>query len=395
MDSFQKLIILGTAAKYDVCASTSTPNSKKFAPSGLGRTTVHGVCHSFTPDGRCISLLKVLLTNYCQKDCAYCPNRKDRDIQRTSFSPEELAKVFMEFYKRNYVEGLFLSSGIKKDTHTTMDELIKTIEILRYKYQYNGYIHLKILPGAKDEHIETACKLANRVSINCETPDETYLSKLSKLKSFEKDILSPMATIKKYLSKYNSSQSTQFIVGAAGERDFDILARVNNLYQNYGIKRAYFSAFTPIINTPLEKEKQTPLTRENRLYQSDFLLRLYGFKLEDLPFEKGFLPDNLDPKLAFALKNLHLFPIEINKAPLRDLLKVPGIGPISGKRIIALRREFTITNPQMLKNLGVVLKRALPFLTFQGKCYGDIDSLACNKTEPIQLSWDFGEGDSE
>ncbi|SHK00802.1 putative DNA modification/repair radical SAM protein [Anaerobranca californiensis DSM 14826] len=395
MDSYEKLIILGTAAKYDVCASTSTPNTKKFSPFGLGRTTVHGICHSFTPDGRCISLLKVLLTNYCQKDCLYCPNRKDRDIKRTSFYPEELAKVFIEFYQRNYVEGLFLSSGIKNDTDSTMDDLIKTVEILRYKYQYNGYIHLKILPGAKDEHIETACKLANRVSINCETPDEKFLNKLSLAKSYQKDILTPMATIKKYLHKYNITQTTQFIVGAAGEKDVDILNRVNNLYQNFKVKRAYFSAFSPIANTPLEKEKQTPLTRENRLYQSDFLLRLYGFKLEDLPFKNGYLPDDLDPKLAFALNNLHLFPIEINKAPIKELLKVPGIGPISAKRILTLRREFAITNPQMLKNLGVVLKRALPFLTFQGKCYGDIDSLVSKKTEPIQLSWDFLEGDKE
>lgn len=397
MDSYQKLMILGEAAKYDVCASTSTPTTKKFTSGsiGLGNTTPCGVCHSFTPDGRCISLLKVLLTNICQKDCGYCPNRSARDIERTSFSPEELAKVFMEFYVRNYVEGLFLSSGVKCNTSVTMDDLIKTIEILRYKHKFNGYIHLKILPGASEPQIEAACKLANRVSLNCETPDDKYMKSLSQTKDFNKDILMPISTIKKFIHRYNVSQSTQFIVGAAGETDFDIINRVSDLYGSYGVKRSYFSAFSPIKNTPLEAVAQTPLKRENRLYQSDFLLRLYGFKVEQLPFENGLLPKDIDPKLAFALKNLHLYPVEINKAPMRELLTVPGIGPVSAKRILKLRKEFNITSPDMLKNLGVVLKRSLTFLAFRGKVFGNLDSLAKPKPEVVQLSWDFVEGGND
>lgn len=394
MDSYEKLMILGEAAKYDVCASTSTPTTKKFTNSslGIGSTTPCGVCHSFTPDGRCISLLKVLLTNVCQKDCRYCPNRSARDIERTSFTPEELAKVFMEFYIRNYVEGLFLSSGVKCNTSTTMDDLIKTIELLRFKYKFNGYIHLKILPGSSEPQIEAACKLANRVSLNCETPNDKYMKNLSQTKDFNKDILAPISSIKKFTYKYNVSQSTQFIVGAAGETDYDIISRVTDLYRSYGVKRSYFSAFSPVKDTPLELVAQTPLKRENRLYQSDFLLRLYGFKIEQLPFENGLLPDSIDPKLAFALKNLHLYPVEINKASRSDLLKVPGIGPLSAKRIIKLRKEFTITSPDMLKNLGVVLKRSIPFLSFKGKVFGNIDSLAKPKPEIVQLSWDFVEG---
>lgn len=397
MNSYDKLMILGEAAKYDVCASTSTPVTKKFSSGsfGIGTTTPCGVCHSFTPDGRCISLLKVLLTNVCQKDCSYCPNRSARDIERTSFTPDELAKVFMDFYVRNYVEGLFLSSGVQCSSDSTMDDLIKTIEILRFKYKFNGYIHLKILPGVKEHLIEEACKLANRVSINCETPNDKYMKNISKTKDFERDILTPISTIKKYSHKYNVSQSTQFIVGAAGESDFDILNRVTGLYGNLGVKRAYFSAFSPVKDTPLEHIPQTPLRRENRLYQSDFLLRFYGFSIDSLPFENGLLPNHIDPKLAFALKNLQLFPMDINKAPMSELLKVPGIGPVSAKRIIKLRKEFWISSPDMLKNLGVVLKRSIPFLSFNGKVFGNIDSLAKPKPEIQQLSWDFMEGDRE
>ncbi|WP_350344488.1 putative DNA modification/repair radical SAM protein [Proteinivorax tanatarense] len=391
LSSFEKLVILGEGAKYDVCASTSVNHKKVFSGSklGLGTTSSCGVCHSFTPDGRCISLLKVLMTNVCQKDCCYCPNRRQRDVKRTSFTANELASLFIEFYRRNYVEGLFLSSGVKNTTFQTMDEMLQCIEIIRYKHNFNGYIHLKILPGAKEEQIEAACTLANRVSINCEAPQQKHLNKLSKTKNFNKDILNTFKTIDKYQGTNKCNQSTQFIVGASGETDKDILSRVDSLYNNFGVKRAYFSAFTPVMGTPLESLSSTPLLRENRLYQSDFLIRLYNFKVHDLTFINGNLQDNMDPKLAFALNNLALYPIEVNTANFDKLLKVPGIGPVSAKRIIKLRRTTKILDPNQLKAIRVVVKRALPFISLNGKVFDSIEKFYKNQNKVKQLSFDF------
>lgn len=371
METLEKLKVLGEGAKYDVCASTAT-RTTKFKNAAMGDTRPAGVCHSFTPDGRCISLFKVLLSNYCEKDCAYCPNRAERDVPRTRFGADELANLFIDFYRRNYVEGLFLSSGVFHSTGHTMTEMIKVAEILRHRYRFGGYIHLKILPGSAEADIQAAAKLANRVSLNMEAPTQEHLAKLSKTKQFGSDIINGMSRINKILRQEDDvSHSTQYIVGAAGESDKDILGSVTDLYTNYSLRRAYFSAFQPVALTPLDIRTATPLLRENRLYQSDFLLRLYGFTFDDLVFNgTGNLYDDLDPKMAFALHRPELFPLEVNKASYQDLLKVPGIGPRSAARIVQVRKNYRLNDPAELRNAGVVIKRALSFLTISGRFYG-------------------------
>lgn len=367
MDILKKLSILGSAAKYDICsASACSPETASWAAA----SPRNAVCHSFTPDGRCISLFKVLQTNNCQKDCSYCPNRVQRDIPRASFTSDELARVFHEFYRRNYVEGIFLSSGIAKGPSYTMEELIKTAELLRFNYKYKGYIHLKIIPGAKYEYVERAVQLATRVSINIEAPTPGHLQKLSKLKNYDDEIINRMKWIKQFSTKGNlpAGQTTQFIVGAAGESDSDIIKTSSSLYSQTGLRRIYFSAFQPVSGTPLEGLKAAPVIREHRLYQCDFLMRQYGFNLNDIYFSKeGNLPLDLDPKMSFALNNLHLFPLEVNKASVRELLRVPGIGPASARRIIQARRNFLINSSDELKNMGVVVKKALPFVQINGR----------------------------
>lgn len=368
MDTLEKIKILGSAAKYDICSASSCGLGA--GPSRAITPPRNGICHSFTPDGRCISLFKVLQTNVCQKDCAYCPNRVQRDIPRTGFSPDELAKVFFEFYRRNYVEGIFLSSGIASSTSRTMENLIKTAEILRYKYKFTGYLHLKILPGAGYDYVEKATRLATRVSVNIEAPSPIYLSKLSKLKNFQEEIIDRMKWINDFSSKgyLPGGQTTQFIVGAAGESDSDILKTSVGLYSEAALRRVYFSAFQPIVQTPLEGLPASPVLREHRLYQCDFLIRQYGFSFNELYFNKdGRLPLNIDPKMAFALNNLQLYPIEVNEASLSELLRVPGIGPASARRILKARRTFKISSTDELKNIGVVLKKASPFLQINGR----------------------------
>jgi len=372
VDVLDKLQILGEGAKYDVCASTAAKSNKIINPA-IGSTSPSGICHSFTPDGRCVSLFKVLLTNYCEKDCAYCPNRTDRDVPRSRFTADELVKVFMEFYRRNYVEGLFLSSGIFHSTAATMDEIIKVAEILRYQHKFGGYIHLKVLPGAGAAEIQAAAAVADRISLNMEAPSALHLARLSRTKEFNSEILGTMAKIGAHVGQFNNvSHTTQYIVGAAEESDQDILTSANSLYNRYSLKRAYFSAFQPVDKTPLAQETATPLIRENRLYQSDFLLRLYGFHLGDFVFDsRGNLDSELDPKLAYALNHPDLFPLNVNTASYHQLLKVPGIGPRSASRIVAARRSHRFNDPRELKNTGAVLKRALSFLTINGQFFGD------------------------
>lgn len=365
MDTLEKLKILGEAAKYDICSASGCGQAGQ-----RGIKVPSGICHSFLPDGRCIALFKVLQTNACQKDCAYCANRVQRDIPRTEFSSDELAKLFMEFYRRNYVEGIFLSSGIFISSSRTMDQLIKTAEILRFKYKYKGYIHLKILPGAKFEFVERAVQLANRVSVNIEAPTPDDLKKLSSLKNFDSEIITRMKWIKKLGENGNlpSGQSTQFIVGAAGEKDASILRTSVKLYNEAGLKRIYFSAFQPVQGTPLEANSPTPIVREHRLYQSDFLLRKYGFGYDDLYFDKdGNLPLDMDPKMSYATRNLEKFPMEINTANYFELLRIPGIGPFSARRIVRTRKTFKLNSLEELKNMGVVVKRAAPFILLNGK----------------------------
>lgn len=371
----KKLEILGTAAKYDVCASSSS--TKKFQESNIGTNMPRGICHSFTPDGRCISLFKVLLTNECLKDCGYCQNRCQLDIPRTSFTPEELAKLFIEFYTRNYVEGLFLSSGVRFSANRTLEEMIKTVEILRYQYKFAGYIHLKILPGASENLIKRSIELSNRVSINIEVPDKRHMMLLSKRKNFQTEISSTIATIAANLRNNEQiTQTTQYIVGAAGEKDREILQSVNRLYTSFRLKRAYFSAFQPIPGTPLESLTPAPLLRETRLYQMDFLIRQYRFHPDEIVFdEEGNLPADTDPKLAFALKNIHLYPVEVNKATQAELLRVPGIGPVSARRIMKVRKIQKLSDLAQLKNLGVVVKRAAPFLLLAGRPAGKLEDV--------------------
>lgn len=367
VDTLEKLRILGGAAKYDVCAATGCNAGSSSGFLGAARDVV---CHSFLPDGRCVSLFRVLMTNNCQKDCFYCPNRVQRDVPRTSFQAEELARLFMEFYRRNYVEGLFLSSGVSHMPSTTMNEMINTVELLRYKYKYRGYIHLKVLPGAGYDYIERASSLVTRVSINMEAPNQERLSRLSRTKFLKDDVLRRMKWIKKLQrgKAFPAGQTTQFIVGAAGESDYELLHTVTNLYKEVGLRRAYFSAFQPVAKTPLEGLKGTPLLREHRLYQADILMRQYGFNFEELSFNKeNNLSMQVDPKMMIALKHIGKYPLEVNRASYKELLRVPGIGQTSASRIIKARRSFRISSVEELKKMGVVVKRALPFLTVAGR----------------------------
>ncbi|MFZ7104966.1 MAG: putative DNA modification/repair radical SAM protein [Peptococcaceae bacterium] len=379
MELTEKLRILGNAAKYDICASTAT-NKKHNIKGGFGDVFQHTVCHSFTPDGRCVNLLKVLMSNECQSDCFYCPSRKDTDIPRTSFAPEELSKLFVEFYKRNFVEGLFLSSGIKFNTSRTMEDMLKTCEMLRYKYRYNGYIHLKILPNASYDYVQRACQLANRVSINVEVPTQEHMSKLSNYKQLERDILHRMGWIKELSTlqkSKNITQSTQFIVGAAGEDDKTIINSMAKLLQDFNLTRSYFSTFVPIENTPLENNAPAESYREGKLYQADFLLRIYKYRPADFVFEKnGNLPGDIDVKLAIALNNPAGFPREINSCNYSQLIKIPGIGPQTGQRIMALRKNgIKISSLGQLKKIGAAVNRTQFFITINGKTQGNINVL--------------------
>jgi len=379
METFEKLKVLGGAARYDVCASSF---SCRQAPSGsgrLGNPASSGICHSFLPDGRCVSLFRVLMTNACEQDCAYCVNRKSRNTPRTAFLPEELARLFIEFYVRNYVEGLFLSSGVCGSADATMQKMVKTVELLRLKYGYQGYVHLKILPGASHSLVERAGELADRMSVNLEAPNRKRLALLSPGKEMMTSILERMQWMHRLSQegKIPSGQTTQFVVGPAGETDFELLRSVTWLYKNVGLRRAYFSAFIPVPQTPLENSERTPLLREHRLYQAEFLLRTYGFSLEELAFQgTNFnLPLDYDPKMVFALARPGRYPLEVNKASREDLLRVPGVGRRSAARILALRRQGRITDIQELKNLGVVVKRARPFITIMGRAQGHLETL--------------------
>lgn len=379
MDTLDKLKILGAAAKYDVCAASGACGPGA-SVSGSFNPPRAGVCHSFTPDGRCISLFRVLMTNTCQKDCYYCPNRVQRDIPRTSFAPTELARLFLEFYRRNYVAGLFLSSGVAISSARTMEDMLKTVELLRIHYKYRGYIHLKILPGLGYDYIERAAQLASRVSVNIEAPNPVRMDKLSKLKNFQEDIIRRMQWINRLQGphKLPAGHTTQFIVGAAGESDAEIMQTVSGLYRRVGLRRAYFSAFQPVPDTPLEDVPAASLLREHRLYQTDFLLRQYKFSLDEMAFnQEGNLVMEMDPKMAAALKNIHRYPLEINRASYEELLRIPGIGPLSASRIIKVRRRFHLTGVDELKNIGVVTKRAAPFILLNGKTQSDFK--LCNQ----------------
>ena len=389
MELKEKLRILSGAAKYDVSCSSSgskRANKTKNNKQGLGNAARNGICHSWSADGRCISLLKVLFSNYCIYDCAYCVNRASNDIPRASFTPKEIIKLTINFYRRNYIEGLFLSSAIEKNPDHTMEQLLKVVQDLREKHNFNAYIHLKAIPGADFKLIKKAGEYVDRMSLNIELPSGDSLKRLAPGKRKE-DILNPMQGIgkeiksnksarKKYKTAPNfipGGQSTQLIVGASNEPDYQILRLSEGLYNKMNLKRVYYSAYIPVNDdSNLPALKQPPLLREHRLYQADWLLRFYNFSAQELlNQQKPSLDLKFDPKLDWALSNLDQFPIEINRANYQQLLRIPGLGPRSAKKIIAARQEHAL-NHNDLKDIGVVLKRASYFITCKGKYYGDI-----------------------
>lgn len=380
MDIYEKLAILSDAAKYDA-ACTSSGISRGRGGS-IGTTVNAGICHSWSSDGRCISLLKVLFTNFCEFDCAFCINRRSNDVKRAAFTPKELAELTIEFYKRNYIEGLFISSGVLKNPDYTMEQIIKCVRLLREGYGFNGYIHAKVIPGASQELVEILGLYADRVSVNIELPSENSLKILAPQKSRTK-ILSPMKQIarrgrqsKRDLRIYRhapkfapAGRSTQMIVGASPESDFQILRLTQGLYDKYNLKRVFFSAYIPLNEDSRLPSKDTrpPLLREHRLYQADWLLRFYGFRAEEILSEKNSMfNEKIDPKCNWALNNLHLFPVEINTCPYEMLLRVPGIGVKSALRIREARKLARL-DFDGLKRIGVVLKRAKYFITCKGR----------------------------
>ena len=378
MDVQEKLKILTEGAKYDV-ACTSSGVDRKGKRGRVGSAVACGICHSFTADGRCISLLKLLLSNACTYDCQYCVNRRSNDIQRTAFTPKEVAELTLQFYRRNYIEGLFLSSAIVKSPDYTMELLIETLRYVREEYRFGGYIHAKAIPGADQALIWRLGQLTDRMSINIELPSETSLIAHAPDKS-KPAILTPMRFVRNQMQQSKeeltlfrnatpfvpAGQSTQLIVGATPESDSQIVHLAQGLYKSYGMRRVFYSAYVPVGNARLPSS-DTPLLREHRLYQADWLLRFYGFSAQELFRDKDEnLSLHLDPKCHWALRNLDHFPVEVNRADYHTLLRVPGIGQISARKIIAARKVGTLDFSH-LKKMGIVLKRARLFITCSGK----------------------------
>ena len=382
-----KLRILADSAKYDV-SCVSSGSSRKNTAGGIGNGFSAGVCHTFTADGRCISLLKILLTNHCIYDCAYCVNRVSNDIPRAAFTPEEIAGLTINFYRRNYIEGLFLSSAVVGSPDNTMELIIRAVRLLREQYGFNGYIHLKAIPGADAALIEKAGRYADRMSVNIELPTSGGLKLLAPQKKKEA-ILGPMGYISGRIketaenNRYFKStpmfvpagQSTQLIIGATPDHDLGILKLSEGLYRRFGMRRVFYSAYVPVSNHPaLPQAVKPPLLREHRIYQADWLLRFYGFKADELLDEahKDFDME-LDPKCDWALRNMHFFPVEVNKAEYSALLRVPGVGVRSAQRIVKARRIQQLGFDD-IKKFGVVLKRARYFITCRGKYIDRLDA---------------------
>lgn len=378
MIDVKKLAILADAAKYDVSCSSSG-SKREYKKGEIGNASFSGICHSFTPDGRCISLLKILLSNDCVFDCAYCQNRRSNDIPRATATPSEICELVMEFYKRNYIEGLFLSSAIIKTPDKTMELLYETVRKLRKEYRFNGYIHVKGIPSADKLLIEKTGFLADRISFNIELPTEKSLKLLAPQKN-KNAIITPMKMLAEdryYDSPFRrrkdflpAGQTTQMIIGASPETDSHILKLTEYLYKNYRLKRVYYSSYIPTnFNTSLLPALPVPKIREHRLYQADWLLRYYGFTADEITDEGGNLSSDYDPKCAWALKNPDIFPVEINKADMSMLLRVPGIGVRSALRICSARK-YTKLDFNDLIRMRVVMKRAVHFITCNGKFFG-------------------------
>ena len=382
-DLMDKLHILTDAAKYDV-ACTSSGVDRRGNGKDMGNTARAGICHSFAADGRCISLLKILLSNECVYDCKYCINRKSNDVRRATFTPEEVCELTMQFYRRNYIEGLFLSSGIIRNPSYTMELLYQTLFLLRNKYRFRGYIHVKGIPGADPLILEKTGYLADRMSVNLELPTKEGLEKLApnkprsnilkNMRQIQNGIVNNQNDIVLYRNApkfVSGGQSTQMIIGATPESDYQIMSVAESLYDKFALKRVFYSAFVHVNEDkalPIVKEGEgPPLLREHRLYQADWLLRFYGFKAQELLSEdRPNFNIAIDPKADWAVRHLEHFPVEINKADYHMLLRVPGLGVNSAKRIVAARRHGNLTFDD-LKKIGVVLKRAIYFITCNGK----------------------------
>ena len=378
METLAKLAILADAAKYDAsCASSGADSRNSLKSGGIGSTEGMGICHAYTPDGRCISLLKILLTNFCVYDCVYCVNRRSSNVQRARFTPDEVVGLTMNFYKRNYIEGLFLSSGIIRNSDYTMEQLVEVARKLRVEQKFGGYIHLKTIPDAAPELLAAAGRWADRLSINIELPTEEGLARLAPEKSL-RDIRGAMGNLRLNIENAKeerstakgaprcapAGQSTQMIVGADASSDRKILQTSTNLYGNYKMRRVYYSAFSPIPDAAKSLPLMAPpLVREHRLYQADWLLRFYGFTVEDIaPVEvQENLALDIDPKLAYALRNRALFPINVQLASRELLLKVPGLGVKTVDKIIALRRHKTLRYEDLVR-LKAPMKKAAPFV---------------------------------
>lgn len=370
-----KLNILADAAKYDVSCSSSG-SKRKNENKGLGNAS-NGICHSYTEDGRCVSLLKILLTNHCIFDCAYCVSRKSNDIERAAFTVQEVVDLTINFYRRNYIEGLFLSSGIFKDADFTMERLVRIAKKLRTEENFNGYIHLKSIPGASDELMNEAGLYADRLSVNLEMPTEAGLKLLAPDKN-QADMIKPMGYLKNAIIQRTeekklfkkapifapAGQSTQVIIGATPESDSEVLRSANYFYKNFNLRRVYYSGYVPVLADSRLPALNTsvPMVRENRLYQADWLMRFYGFKVNEIVNDsQPHLDLDIDPKLSWAIRNMQSFPVDINKADLQMVLRVPGIGMLSAQKIVSARK-FGKLNWEQLKKMGVALNRAKYFI---------------------------------
>ncbi len=433
----EKIRILGENSKYDICASTASSRTDKYpklfgdSEKLVGATARAGICHSYTTDGRCMSLFKTLYTNKCIYSCKYCFTRSCK--QRVSFTPEEYARTFMKLYSMNVVEGIFISSAVCRSADDTTEEMLEAVRLLRFKYHFQGYVHFKCLPGVSQHLLKEAISLSDRISVNTEASTKEYLAEIAEQKDFKNDILTRQRWLKQIRIKHNiealkimkdlkqdnklgfqekmikdrrvdgykkfrwdgapilnSGQTTQFVVGAAeNETDWDLLKRIDWQYKEIDLRRAYFSSFIPIKGTPFSNKNAAPLAREHRLYQSDWLLRIYHYKLKDLKevlTEEGNLPRG-DPKILFAR---HYFKenelVDPNQARYQDLLRVPGIGPISAKRIINLRaQKFKFKSREDLKSIGVVLKRADPYIIINGRNQRTIENFFKPESSKISI----------
>jgi len=394
MDKFEKLKILADSAKYDV-ACTSSGVDRKSPGDGIGTAKAYGICHSFSADGRCISLLKILMSNSCIYNCSYCYNRSSNDIPRAAFTPQELADLTINFYRRNYIEGLFLSSGVIQSPNHTTELMIAALKILREDYKFYGYIHAKAIPGTDNDLLQALGHLCDRMSVNIELPSQKSLITLAPDKSKE-SILAPMGYIKERLieNKYSlvkykkapqfapAGQSTQMIIGASPETDYSIIKLSEGLYSKYKLKRVFYSAYIPVVRNSslLPVVDKPPLLRENRLYQADWLMRVYGFDANEILDEKSpMLNPFIDPKCNWAVNHPEFFPVDVNKARYEELLRVPGIGIVSARKIVAARRWGKLDFGD-LKKLGVVLKRAQYFILCSGK---GVEGLRVNQSKVI------------